>query len=865
MGSDSSRAWGNEGFPAILARDEKAYVVFAVCRDHRFEGSCAMSKTAHLPTTRRWFSGRWAVVGFLVLLVGVGGLFLVRARTPATDHLAEAERALIAGDPNAALEPLKQALSLASDSARAEYLAAVAHRRCGDLASFASHCDRAAERGWPEEDLQRQRDLATAQQGEAGDATQRLLAAINEGVSDAQAEEIYEALSKGHLASYRLRDAWMALDFWLKWKPSAPQARFMRAGIYQRMDDVASAIADYQIVLDQIPGHREASRELGNLLLLNRRVQEARECFRECLKHWPDQPDALLGLARCEQELGALDEAQRCLDTVLEQDLTQRQRALALSEKGKLLLGTEQVNQGIESLIRAVELSPAEVSTRFALQKALFAAGRDEEAKRESEELAKTQQELDRISKITAQVVDAPADADLMCEAAYLLARLGYTRESGGWLTCALRANPNHTKAIQLVRASSNFQNAVEAVHRNDWEAVRAAARSLRAVDGYERHLALLEGILLKYDGRFSEALALLGHARRHPDTVAMAYHHSGEILYQTKQFGPAQRILSAALTLDPNATDARRFLAATYFDTGAMDDAVKELETIVQQTPEDSRPHRLLAMIYKDYENYAEAIDEYRTSLELDPNQPDRYDLLIDLAESLIAIRRFQEAAETLGQCQPCARVLVAKAKCRYEEGQPAEAERLAHEALDLESDHSGALQLLATLADEADDMESSVEYLTKAVDADPTDFRLRYKLGQACQQVGRTDLAEKHLAVMGELRTLRRRFTDLHTEAIARPEDVEVRYQLGIVASKLDMVDIARHWFVVVLGMNPEHTGAQDALASLKAKHSTESPSEPGEGSDDAVAPVVPIDPPDDESNMSDQAPSPSVTTSS
>lgn len=824
-----------------------------------------MSKTADVPTTRRRFPGRWTVVGFLVLLMGTGVLFLDRARRRSADHLGEAERALNAGAPNAALEPLEQASRLAPDSARAEYLLAVAHRRCDDLAAFASHCDRAAERGWPEEDLQRQHDLAAAQQGDAGEAVQRLLAAIDEGVSDARAEEIYEALSKGHLASYRLRDAWMSLDFWLQWKPNAPQARFMRAGIYQRMGDVASAIADYRTVLDQIPGHREASRKLGELLLLNRRVEEARECFRGCLKHWPDQPDALLGLARCEQELGSLNEAQRCLDAVLEQNLSQGQRALALSERGKLLLGKEQVNQGIETLLRAVELSPAEVSTRFALQKALFAAGREDEANRESEGRAETQRELDRISKITAQVVDAPADADLMYEAAYLLARLGYTKESGGWLACALRADPNHAKALQLARASKSFQNAVEAVRRNDWDAVRTAAWNLRAVDGYERHLALLEGILLKRDGRFSEALALLGHARRHPDTVAMAYRYSGEILYQTKQFGPARRILTAALTLDPDATDARRLLAATYFDTGAMDDAVKELETIVQQTPDDSRPHRLLALIYKDYENYAEAIEEYRTSLELDPNQPDRQSLLIDLAESQLAIRRFQDAAKTLEQCQPSARVLVAKAECCHEEGHPAEAEKLAHEALELESDHSDALQLLATLAGEAGDMESSVEYLAKAVDAKPKDFRLHYKLGQAYQQLGRLDLAEQHLAVMGELRSLRRRFTDLHTEAITRPADADVRYQLGVVASKLDMADIARHWFVVVLGMNPQHTGAQEALASLEAEPSAESPSEPNEDPKGAVSPDAPVDPTDTDPDMPDQASPPSVTTSS
>lgn len=831
-----------------------------------------MSKTADSPTTRRWMPGRRPIVVFLLLLLTAAcGLFVCRPPNRLATYLGDAERALEAGNPAAALEPLEEAQRLAPDSARTEYLLAVAHRRCDDLAAFASHCDRASQLGWPEEDLRRQRDLATAQQGSVDEVQQRLLGAIEEGVSDAQAEEIYEALSKGHLASYRLRDAWISLDFWLQWRPNAPQARFMRAGIHQRLDEVASAIADYRVVLGEIPDHRKASLELGELLLLNRRVEEARDCFGDCLRHWPDEPDALLGLARCEQTLGSLDEARRCVEAVLKQDLSRRQRALALSEKGKLLLGEEQVEEGIELLARAVELSPAEVEARFALQKALFAAGRDDEARRESEGFAETRRELERISEITSRVIDAPADADLMCEAAQLLIRLGYTKEAGGWLASALRVNPSHSKSVQLAGAGSSFQSGLEAVRRNDWETVRAAAWNLRTVEGYECHWALLEGILLKRDGRFSEALALLGQARRHADTVTTAYCHSGEILHRTKQFGTAQRVLSAALTLDPGATDVRRWLAATYYDLGAMDHAVKELKTIVQQAPDDSRPHRLLAMIYKDYENFVDAVAEYRISLKLEPNQVDRQSVLLDLAESLLTLRRFEEAAETLDRCQRSARALAAKAECHREKGRRADAERLALETLDLESDHSRALELLAALANEANDLESAVEYLARAVDAHPKDFRLRYKLAQAYQRVGRTELAEQHLAVMGELRTLWRRFTDLHTEAIFHPEDVDIRYQLGVVARQLNMPDIAREWFVVVLGMNPEHSDAREALASLEAERSPQGPSEETESPDstgrpnDAVAPPVPIEPPAAEPDSSDQDPSPSVTTSS
>jgi hypothetical protein len=69
-----------------------------------------------------------------------------------------------------------------------------------------------------------------------------------------------------------------------------------------------------------------------------------------------------------------------------------------------------------------------------------------------------------------------------------------------------------------------------------------------------------------------------------------------------------------------------------------------------------------------------------------------------------------------------------------------------------------------------------------------------------------------------MQDLRKTWERFTELHRRAITDPDDIETRYQLGLVARELDEVGLARTWLTAALGMNPEHAGARMALQSLE-----------------------------------------------
>jgi tetratricopeptide (TPR) repeat protein len=357
----------------------------------------------------------------------------------------------------------------------------------------------------------------------------------------------------------------------------------------------------------------------------------------------------------------------------------------------------------------------------------------------------------------------------------------------------------------------------VAAFRENDLDTVRSAAEALACVDEYEPHLHLIEGMILLRRDRLIEAIDRFGYARDHADTRALAYALSGEALYKARLFRDVERILTTALKLDPSLTDARRWLAAYYYDVGAMNHTVDQLQVVAEQAADDPRPHRLMGLVYKDFEEYKKAIHHYRESLRIAPDQPGRLELLVELAECLVKERRHDEGLKALASCPRSAHVLWLQAECHYARGDGPGARRLLGEALKLAPGQLDASQLLATMDLESGDAASAVEILRRAVEHHPKEYRVRYQLSQAYQRLGEEELAQEQIEAMKNLRTLRERFTKLHEQAIADPADVETRYELGVVAARLDKPELAHGWFTMTLAMDPNHAGAREALEAM------------------------------------------------
>ncbi len=277
------------------------------------------------------------------------------------------------------------------------------------------------------------------------------------------------------------------------------------------------------------------------------------------------------------------------------------------------------------------------------------------------------------------------------------------------------------------------FRQGVAAFARNDLDGLHVACQAVRGVSGYEPHGRLLKGMIFLRSDRLREAAGEFAHAVDNVDTRALACTLGGEAFYRAQQFRDAERVLTTAIQCDPSQIDARRWLAALYYDLGSMVHAVEQLNAVAQQAPDDPRPHRLIGLIHKDAGMHQEAVVAYRESLRRAPDQRAKPDILLELAECLLKSRRHAEVLEALRECPRSAQRLAIEAESHYNEGDVATAAKLVGEALKLDPDHLDALHLQATIDLDSGDAASAAKVLRRAADHYPKEYRVRYKLAQA------------------------------------------------------------------------------------------------------------------------------------
>lgn len=376
---------------------------------------------------------------------------------------------------------------------------------------------------------------------------------------------------------------------------------------------------------------------------------------------------------------------------------------------------------------------------------------------------------------------------------------------------------------LQWGRSSSEldriFNVGVAAMRAEDLGTAQAAAEALADLDGAAPHYHLLEGYVLVRSGRLSDGIAEIQLAVDHPQTAALANMLAGETLYRNRQYRDAINAFRQALDEDGSLLDARRRLAAVLFDIGTTEEAVKHLEIIAEQAPDDPRPNRLMGLIYKDMESFEIAIRQYREALRRDPDLPDREEVLYELASCLLKTRQFSELDEVLAQAEPSADLLAIRAEALFQQGDAQEAAKSVTEALKLAPNHLEALLAKATIDLSQGDAEQAAKTLEDAAKIYPTEYRVHHKLAQAYARLQRTDDAKEQSAKAERWRNLRSRFADLHGKASVDVDNAEIRYQLGLMARELQREDLAISWFSAATAIDPNHAAAQAALRSSAA----------------------------------------------
>ncbi|MCY3014952.1 MAG: tetratricopeptide repeat protein [Planctomycetota bacterium] len=344
-------------------------------------------------------------------------------------------------------------------------------------------------------------------------------------------------------------------------------------------------------------------------------------------------------------------------------------------------------------------------------------------------------------------------------------------------------------------------REAWESVDREDAAAARAAIRRLRE-RGATGLAAVVQARLLVARGFSRPALDVLAALPAETDGASDAdltrFSHlvRGEAAYRLRIYPVAEQELKEVLAATPDSVDAHRLLAAMYYDAGVIPAAIEQLEATARLAPTDSRPHRLLGLIHNDYERYPEAIEHYRESLRRAPDQPDRDEVLVELAGSLVKLRSHREALATLEPLSASDAADLIRAECLLAIGDRAAARAIVDRLLRASPDDLGALILDGSVHLEDGDPQGALGPLQRVVARHPRDYLARLKLAQAYAGCGREAEADEARAEAERIRALRREFADLHQEAWAKPADTAVRRRLAAMAAALDRPDLEEVW---------------------------------------------------------------------
>jgi tetratricopeptide (TPR) repeat protein len=148
---------------------------------------------------------------------------------------------------------------------------------------------------------------------------------------------------------------------------------------------------------------------------------------------------------------------------------------------------------------------------------------------------------------------------------------------------------------------------------------------------------------------------------------------------------------------------------------------------------------------------------------------------------------------------------------------GKLEEARQFAKNALAEQKSDLDTLQLNAEIALVDGDTNTAVELLRQGVALNPFNYGVRTQYAQVLGRLGNKTAYEEQNKIVEDLKVRWQKFSDLQIDAINRPTDAMIRYEIGILAQQLGMPKLAATWYKAALSINPGMGIASQALNSL------------------------------------------------
>jgi len=398
------------------------------------------------PVASRRRYGRWALLGLILVLLGLTGWF-AREKWAARAHLERGKAALEADDPTTARSLLNDYLARWPGNAEANFRSAQAARRCGDLAEASIRLDEAARLGWDEAELEMERALIRAQSGDLHSAEPTLFRWVIEERPGSR--HVFAVLVPALMAEFRWPEANALAAKWVEVDPQSALSWKDYGETLERLRRMTEAVNAFRKAAERDPEDRHARFSLARLLVETRQSTDEAAAHLEWLRgRAPGDSAVLVQLAACREIQGQTGQAEELLDQVI---AAGSPPAKAFYHRGRLELDRGRPAAGVPFLRRASELDPGDLETLYALFQCLRQSGTLAEAREAEERWKRAEADLKRVAELGAAIAASPRDPDLRREMGELFLRNGRERDGVRWLDSAVRERPDHEPSRRLL------------------------------------------------------------------------------------------------------------------------------------------------------------------------------------------------------------------------------------------------------------------------------------------------------------------------------------------------------------------------------------------------------------------------------
>ncbi|NQV23784.1 MAG: tetratricopeptide repeat protein [Rhodopirellula sp.] len=340
------------------------------------------------------------------------------------------------------------------------------------------------------------------------------------------------------------------------------------------------------------------------------------------------------------------------------------------------------------------------------------------------------------------------------------------------------------------------FDRGLLSLQNHDGQSVRAVVDDLRKFPGWEKQSLFLMGALALGEGDPDGALYYFRHVPPEGELRKSILIMTGESLYKLGRFEDALNCFMPLADASAQSIDAHRWLAAIYFDIGAMDHALSQLNIVLQFAPGDLRAHRLAGRIYYDFESWSDAADHFGKAYQDAASPSDRQETGLELARALVKLLDYSQAKEICGQIEQVPEVACVLAECLWALGDAEAGLQILSEVLDKDSKNHSAQLLQARIHVESGHATKVIESLRDLADESPYQFEVQYLLTQALKQIGRPEEADMQFARQERARSAREKMALLNRQAIKQPTDPKVRLELAQLCRKMGNPELAEVW---------------------------------------------------------------------